>query len=107
VNVDGEDLQVVAWVVRWATPRLEREHGHPDYGLCDLARRLDLAARADRFTPSAVAAVTDIRSATSFPRCEQCGKPPADRLRRLGGVGLRRCDRCYRDARRRGNSLAG
>jgi hypothetical protein len=86
MNVDGDDLQVLAVVLRWATPRWERENGHRWWELRDLARRVDQAARADRFAPSVVASVTYLPPARTV-ECVDCGVE-TDRPRKG------RCNKC-------------
>lgn len=96
---------VVAWLARAGLREVERRDGGPDYVLRQAVREVELAARAARYeVPSVVASVTVLAdrrgTRNSLSRCGECGRPPADRIRR----GL--CDACYRRRRRR-ERLAG
>jgi hypothetical protein len=90
----------VAYLARLGLEVVERRDGVRDPELRALVADLVREARVARY-PSVVASVTSITEAPSFPRCSECHRPPADKLRK----GL--CDACYRRARRRGNTLAG
>lgn len=96
-----DDLVVIAKLATIGLREVERRDGR-DYALRVVVERLDVEARAARFVPSMVASVTSITEAPSLQaRCDRCGRPPADRLRK----GL--CDRCRMRARRAGNAVAG
>lgn len=106
MELSGDALAAVARLVALGLRDWERRNGLRDGRLRGIVAEIDRAARVERVAPSMTCSVTNIAAApsgtrNSCPRCERCGLPPSDRLRR--GI----CDRCRMRDRRARERLAG